>query len=345
MLMYPGDPQISSKGNGRILRPGNLNKEIEIIRYVTKRSFDAYVWQILETKQIIICQLYSGGKEVRSMSDLDNTTLNFGEIKAIATDNKEIMEKFKVDMRVQELKLKERSYRSQKYNYDDRINYTLPRKIELAEKNMKDFIGDCKVKNQNLTKEFCIELNNKVFKDKKEAGAEIIKSIHSGIENDILDEIGKYRGFKICLENHYEQNFIHIIGSRKYTVDVSKIPSLNIDRIDEQLDSLEHRIEKCKQEIEEYKREIEQCKIEIEKPFADEQELKLLLQRQSELNNKLNLDKKEESQIVIEDEVEFAEVDEPVEENCENEEYEELENCEDFENNSYPDIEDDMYDY
>lgn len=279
-----------------------MNKEVEIIRYVTKKSFDAYVWQTLETKQKFISQLFAGSKEIRTMNDLDNTTINFGEIKAIATDNQEIMEKFEVDMKVQALKLKERNYNNQRYTFEDKLKITLPKQIERE----NDFIEKCKadleIRNQKTSQEFNMELNSKVFKDQKEAGEEIIKSVNKNIEKDVLYEIGKYRGFTLYLSNKFNDTEIHFAKNGKYSVRLAQIPSLNIQRIDEKLKNFENDIEHSEQQINGYKREMEQCKVELEKPFANEKELKQLLQRQSELNNKLNLNNKKDEPILIEDE-------------------------------------------
>lgn len=236
------------------------------------------------------------------MSDLDNTTMNFGEIKAIATDNQEIMEKFEVDMKVQALKLKERNYRNQRYTFEDKMKTFLPKQIERESNFIEKSKADLEIRNRETTPEFSIELNSKVFKDTKEAGEEIIKSVNKNIEKNILYEIGKYRGFTLYLENKFNDTEIHFVKNGKYSVRLAQIPSLNIQRLDEELANFEKNIEQSEQKIKNYKREIEQCKIELEKPFADEEELKQLLQRQSELNNKLNLDNKKDEQILIEDE-------------------------------------------
>ena len=303
----PWRPSDIEQREGRILRQGNNNKEVEIIRYVTKKGFDAYVWQILETKQKFISQLFAGSKEIRSMSDLDNTTMNFGEIKAIATDNKEIMEKFEVDMKVQALKLKERNYRNQRYTFEDKLKKSLPKQIEKANNNIEKWNADLSIRNNETPTEFSIELNSRIFKDSKEAGQEIINSVKKNIDKDVLYEIGRYKGFKLCLCNRYNSIDIYIVGNYKYSVSLAQIPSLNIQRLDEKLANIEEYIENAEQKIKNYKREMEQCKIELEKPFTEEKELKELLQRQSELNNKLNLDNKKDEQTLIVDEVDNQE--------------------------------------
>lgn len=299
-----------------------MNKEVEIIRYVTKKSFDAYVWQILETKQKFISQLFAGSKEIRTMSDIDNTTMNFGEIKAIATDNQEIMEKFEIDMKVQALKLKERNYNNQRYTFEDKLKISLPKQIERESNFIEKCKADLQTRNKETSQEFTIELNNKIFNDPKEAGEEIIKSVNKNVDKDVLYEIGKYRGFTLYLANKYNDTEIYFIKNGKYSVRLAQIPSLNIQRLDEELNDFENEIEQSEQRIKRYKREMEQCKLELEKPFANEEELKQLLKRQSELNNKLNLDNKKDEQILIEDEV--------TEENQEIEDLQEFEEMEEY---------------
>lgn len=236
------------------------------------------------------------------MSDIDNTTMNFGEIKAIATDNQEIIEKFEIDMKVQALKLKERNYNNQRYTFEDKLKISLPKQIERESNFIKKCKADLETRNKETSQEFTIELNSKIFNDIKEAGEEIIKSVNKNIDKDVLYQIGKYRGFTLYLANKYNDTEIYFVKNGKYSVRLAQIPSLNIQRLDEELNNFENEIEQSEQRIKGYKREMEQCKLELEKPFANEEELKQLLQHQSELNNKLNLDNKKDEPILIEDE-------------------------------------------
>lgn len=332
----PWRPSDIEQGEGRILRQGNDNPEVMIIRYVTKRSFDAYMWQILATKQKFISQLNSGSKEIRSMTDLDVTTINFEQIKAIATDNEEIMEKFKVDMEVQELKVKERNYKSQKYTLEDKLKIRLPEHIEYENEQIEKYEEDIELRDKETSSDFKIILNNRTITDKKEAGEMIIKIQNTKIKYGVLYEIGKYRGFKICLENQFDNVYINIIGTTRSYVKMSKVPSINIERLDNEINALDEKLEKSKQEIKSAEKQMEQCKIELEKPFADAEKLEQLLLRQAELDAKLNLSGKE-NDVLIEDE--------ETEENEENEENIEQENDEDY-NEEYEDdydITDDMY--
>lgn len=297
----PWRPADIEQREGRILRQGNLNPVVEIIRYVTKKSFDAYVWQTLETKQKFISQLFSGSKEIRTMSDLDNTAMSFAEIKAIASDNSEIMEKFQVDIRIQELKLKERNYKNQKFNFEDKIKTTLPKQIEYSKKVVENCEKDINILNQHKSLPFMIEINNKKFTDVKEAGTEIINSINRNIENGVLYEIGKYKGFTLYLQNNFDCERIYLSNYGSYSVQLSKIPSLNIQRLDTQLSYFEEHVKCNKEIIIDCNRQIEQCKIELQKPFENELELKELLQRQSELNIKLNLNAKTSQDIFPEE--------------------------------------------
>ena len=297
----PWRPSDIEQGEGRILRQGNTNPEVIIIRYVTKKSFDAYMWQTLATKQKFIAQLNAGSKEIRSMTDLDETTVNFEQIKAIATDNKDILEKFQVDMEIQELKLKERNYKNQKYTLENKLKKNLPNFIENQKELIELYKKDIEIRNTETKTEFEILLNNTIIKDKKEAGDLIIKNQNPKFQYGILYEIGKYRGFKISLYNQFDGARIYIIGNSKSYVELAKIPSLNIQRLDEEINLLDKKIEKCNQEITSAKKQMEQCKIELEKPFANAERLKELLIRQAELDAILNVSNKDEP-ILIEDE-------------------------------------------
>lgn len=300
----PWRPADIEQGEGRILRQGNDNLEVMIIRYVTKRSFDAYMWQILATKQKFISQLNSGSKEIRSMTDLDVTTINFEQIKAIATDNEEIMEKFKVDMEVQELKVKERNYKSQKYTLEDKLKKRLPEHIEYEKEEIEKYEEDIELRDKETSSDFKIILNNRTITDKKEAGEMIIKIQNTKIKYGVLYEIGKYRGFKICLENQFDNVYINIIGTTRNYVKMSKVPSINIERLDNEINALDEKLEKCKQEIKSAEKQMEQCKIELEKPFVDAERLEQLLLRQAELDAKLNLSGKENDVLIEDEEIE-----------------------------------------
>ena len=275
-----------------------MNDEVEILRYVSLESFDAYMWQTLETKQRFISQLYAGSKDVRSMNDLDNTTINFGELKAIATGNKEIMEKFEIDNKVQELKTKERNYRNQKYILDDKLKKFFPQQIERLNIFVENCKKDIEIRDNKAIQNNIFEINGKQYTEAKEAGNAILNSMD---REEIYGEkykIGTYKGFTLYLENNFKGDKIHLVNNGDYTIRLSLVPSLNIQRINEELESFEQKIEESEKKIQRHKREIEQCKNEIQKPFEDEEKLQELLKRQSELNNKLNLDKEP---ILIED--------------------------------------------
>ena len=189
------------------------------------------------------------------------------------------------------------------------------------------------MRNKETPSDFKIFLNNTIMVDKKEAGEIIIKSQNQNIKNGVLYEIGKYRGFKISLENQFNDVYINIIGSSKNYVKMSKVPSLNIERLDDEINSLDEKFEKCNQEIKSYEKQIEQCKIELEKPFTEAERLEKLLLRQAKLDAKLNLSGKENNNLIE---------DEETQENNENVEQENDENCNKEYEDDY-DITDNMY--
>ena len=290
------------------------------------------MWQTLATKQKFISQLNSGSKEIRSMADLDVTAVNFEQIKAIATDNPEIMEKFEVDMQVQELKVKERNYKNQKYTLENKLKKDLPKHIEWVKEQIKKYEKDIELRDKETENEFAIVLNNKVINDKKDAGEIIIQSQNKDIQYDIKYEIGKYRGFKIALENHFSETYIYIIGTTSNYISMSKVPSINIERLDKEIDSFNEKVEKFKQDIKSSEKQIEQCKIELVKPFADAEKLEKLLKRQAELDTKLNMSGKENDMLIEDEETEDKENNQEYENDYSEDEYE----------NDY-DITDEMY--
>jgi len=256
------------------------------------------------------------------MTDLDNNVINIAEIKAVATGKPEIQEKFEVDMKISELKLKERSYKSQQYIYEDKLKMQLPKQIEDTTKYLENCKKDLVVRNSESKEQFSIFLNNKTFTDIKEAGKEIIGSVNPTIEKSVLYKIGKYKGFDICLENQTFNNYIYIVGSNNYRANLAQIPSLNIERLDEEISKLDNVISEKENVIKDLERQIEQCKLELQKPFTDMEKLRKLLKRQSELDSILNLDNKQQEQTLLEDEITE---DEEMEEYQEEYELEEME--------------------
>lgn len=312
-LDVPWRPRDIEQREGRILRQGNLNKIVMIFRYVTKESFDAYSWQTLETKQKYISQIYRGDTSVRTMDDLDNSTMSFAQIKAIASGNPLILEKFKVDTDVQKLKDRERNYKASKYRLENSVNNDLPLTIKQTEDYIDKLEKDKeRIQNKENEENCHITINGKEFSKYKDAGAEILEISNKYLELNKEYYLGNYRGFELTItnkgikdlfQNHGEpQKIIKIKGNNEYSFDLLKVPSLNIKKMDEKIDSIENNLNKRIELKQDLERQLNEAKKELEKPFEYEEKLKEMLKKQREINQKLNMDEKEKSAIIIDEE-------------------------------------------
>lgn len=312
-LDVPWRPSDIEQREGRILRQGNENKEVGVYRYVTRESFDAYSWQTIETKQKFISQIYRGDTSIRMIDDLDNSTMSYAQIKAIASGNPLILEKFKIDNEVQKLQDKERNYNASKFRLESSIKSDIPLSIKIAEDYIQRLeIDKEKIKDKELEDNCHIIIDGKEFTTYKDAGAKILEVSNRYLELNKEYELGEYRGFKLTITNKgvkdlfsnqgEPQKIITIKGSNNYSFDLLRVPSLNIKKLDDKIDNIKQTIDKQTELKKDLERQLEEAKKEIEKPFEFKEKLKNLLKRQNEVNRKLNMDKKEKEVIVIDDE-------------------------------------------
>ena len=312
-----------------------MNDKVEIARYVTKESFDAYSWQLIETKQKFISQVYRGDTSIRKMEDLDNSVMNYAQIKAIASGNPMILEKFKIDNEVQKLQDKERNYRATRYRLEDSLNKTIPEIIESKKEKIERLEKTIKQKETKQEEENCrIEIDGKVFTTYKDAGAEILEFSDKYMELNMEYYLGKYRGFELTMTNLGADNLfqnngearkvIKIKGEYEISFDMLKVPTLNIKKLDEKLDELENIVELEKNKVEDLYRQKEECRRELEKPFEFQEKLDELLKRKNEIDNELRLDEDKTIQVAEEEEKEEMN-EQDFEEYSEDEEEEEYE--------------------
>lgn len=312
-----------------------MNDKVEIARYVTKESFDAYSWQLIETKQKFISQVYRGDTSIRKMEDLDNSVMNYAQIKAIASGNPMILEKFKIDNEVQKLQDKERNYRATRYRLEDSLNKTIPEIIESKKEKIERLEKTIKQKETKQEEENCrIEIDGKVFTTYKDAGAEILEFSDKYMELNMEYHLGKYRGFELTMTNLGADNLfqnngearkvIKIKGEYEISFDMLKVPTLNIKKLDEKLDELENIVELEKNKVEDLYRQKEECRRELEKPFELQEKLDELLKRKNEIDNELRLDEDKTIQVAEEEEKEEMN-EQDFEEYSEDEEEEEYE--------------------
>lgn len=296
-LDCPWRPSDLIQRSGRIIRQGNKNPEVDIYRYVTEGTFDAYLYQLVENKQRFISQIMTSKTPVRFAEDIDETALSYAEIKALAAGNPDIIEKTELDTQVAKLKLLKQNYLSEKYALEDKVIKYYPNEIKRLENRIEDMKEDIEVFNNNNTPDNSFEKMNikgTDFTERKEAGEKIIEICKSMTNPEPL-EIGEYKGFKIILsfDTMDRKFYASMKNNLSYKTELGSDPSGNITRIDNALNGIETRLPSIENNLEDTKKNYESSKKEIEKPFPQEEELKTKSKRLDELNIKLNLNNKD----------------------------------------------------
>ena len=283
---------------GRIVRQGNENRKIEIYRYVTEQTFDAYLYQLVEGKQKFASQIMTSKSPARSADDIDETALSYAEIKMLATGNPLIKEKMDLDLKVNELKVLRSAYLSQKFNLEDAILKTYPAQIAKYNSQISGLEKDIQTaKEHPKTDTFCgMTVLGVLYFEKSKAGLAIInacKTINSSVDTINL---GEYRGFKteICFDSFSRIYRFILKGKISHSVDLGTDANGNIVRIDNAIKDMPSRLTMCKTKLENTMLQLENAKAEVEKPFTFENELKQKSARLDELNTQLNLDVRDE---------------------------------------------------
>ncbi len=297
-LDCPWKPAELVQRNGRGIRQGNMNKLIHIFNYVTEKTFDAYLYQLVENKQKFISQIMTSKTPLRSASDVDETVLSYAEIKALAAGNPLILEKTELESKVSKLKLLKQSHLSQIYELEDKITKTYPQDIKVTENSIYDIEQDLKVLEENQKEMFDgfskMELNNILYTDKKEAGTRLLEIIkeNTDLENEV--QIGNYMGFNMSLGFNFltKGYYISLKNHHTYYADLSSDVLGNITRINNELDRLPNYLENNKEKLETLKQQFEVAKEEAKKPFLQEQELKDAIKRLKEVDTALKIDDK-----------------------------------------------------
>ena len=296
-LDCPWRPSDLIQRSGRIIRQGNKNPKVDIYRYVTEGTFDAYLYQLVENKQRFISQIMTSKTPVRFAEDIDETALSYAEIKALAAGNPDIIEKTELDTQVAKLKLLKQNYLSEKYALEDKVIKYYPNEIKRLENRIEYMKEDIEVFNNNNTPDNSFEKMNikgTDFTERKEAGEKIIEICKSMTNPEPL-EIGEYKGFKIILsfDTMDRKFYASMKNNLSYKTELGSDPSGNITRIDNVLNGIETRLSSIENNLEDTKKNYESAKKEIEKPFPQEEELKTKSKRLDELNIKLNLNNKD----------------------------------------------------
>ena len=306
-LDCPWRPRDLEQRRGRSIRQGNYNKEVDIIRYITEGTFDAYLYQVIENKQKFISQIMTSKSPARSVEDVDMTALSYAEIKALASGNPEIKEKMDLDVSVSKLQLLKQSFLSQKYELESKILNYYPKEIKAMEQRIICYEKDRElVKNHTpaLRETFPVmEVQGKSYAEKAEAGKALIEACKSMTSPDEIS-IGSYRGLQmgILFDSFSKEYKLTLRGNQKYQVTLGTDIHGNITRIDNAINSLEDKQMGCKNKLEEIKVQYENAKQEVQKPFSKEEELREKSERLEELNALLSMDDNDLSMLEMENE-------------------------------------------
>lgn len=310
-LDCPWRPRDLEQRAGRTIRQGNQNPKVEIIRYVTEGTFDAYLYQTIENKQKYISQIMTSKSPARSVEDIDEVALSYAEIKALATGNPHIKEKMDLDIQVSRLQLLKQSFLNQKYEMEDQVAKHLPARIREQETWITQYEADiAQVKAHTpLDRETfpVMQIGDHSYTEKKEAGQAIIDACKA-MKSPEPVLLGAYRGLSMELSySSVGQEFVIALhGKGTYKVPLGTDIYGNITRLDNKMNELPDNLSRCREQLETAKSQLETAKVEAQKEFPQEKELAEKVARLGELNVLLDMDKKD--RVVMEEEPETEEI-------------------------------------
>ena len=294
----PWRPSDLEQRSGRIVRQGNENPQVDIYRYVTEQTFDAYLYQLVEGKQKFASQIMTSKSPVRSAEDIDETALSYAEIKMLATGNPYIKEKMDLDIQVQKLKMLKSNFLSEKYGLEDKVIKFYPQQIAYLKSRVEGLTKDvetAKLHPKPIDEQpLGMTVSGVSYSEKAEAGQAIINTCKSMNSPDAIP-LGEYRGFQMELYfDTVQRNYVvKLKGETSRDVPLGDDSHGNIVRIDNGIERFEEALADTKNSLENTEKQFETAKQEIEKPFAKEEELRAKTTRLDELNILLNMDKKE----------------------------------------------------
>ena len=289
-------PSDMTQRNGRIIRQGNMNKEVKVFNYVTEGTFDAYLWQTLENKQRFISQIMTSKSPVRSCEDVDEQALSYAEIKALCAGNPLIKEKMDLDVQVAKLKVLKADHQSQKFRLQDKLLTKFSADIQETNAHIAGLKADAQLAaaHPQGKEDFCgMVIKGVTYDEKKTAGERLVLAC-SELPSAEEKVIGSYRGFELSLRfDTFRSEYQALLkGQRKYTVPLGTDPLGNITRLDNSLNNFPERITAAENELTTLHQQQAAAQIEVEKPFPQEEELAEKSARLAELNAQLDVDEK-----------------------------------------------------
>ena len=297
-LDCPWRPSDLQQRDGRIIRQGNENPEVDIYSYVTEGTFDAYLYQLVESKQKFISQIMTSKSPVRSAEDVDEQALSYAEIKALASGNPMIKEKMDLDIEVSKLKLLKANHLSQKYALEDAISKDFPKQIAETQARIAGYGADIATVKENTHPNgdgfSPLTLAGVTYADKKEAGAALLTMCQTMLSPEAT-QIGSYRGLtlELAFDTFAREYRLTMIGQLRHTVTMGTDVFGNLQRMDNALEGLPIKEQTCREQLFNLQTQLETAKAEVQKPFPREAELNTKTARLEELNTLLNLDHKE----------------------------------------------------
>ena len=297
-LDCPWRPSDLQQREGRIIRQGNENPEVDIYSYVTEGTFDAYLYQLVESKQKFISQIMTSKSPVRSAEDVDEQALSYAEIKALASGNPMIKEKMDLDIEVSKLKLLKANHLSQKYALEDAISKGFPKQIAETQARITGYGADIATVKENTHPNgdgfSPLTLAGVTHADKKEAGAALLTMSQTMLSPEAT-QIGSYRGLtlELAFDTFAREYRLTMIGQLRHTVTLGTDVFGNLQRMDNALEGLPIKEQTCREQLSNLQTQLETAKAEVQKPFPREAELNTKTARLEELNSLLNLDHKE----------------------------------------------------
>ena len=297
-LDCPWRPSDLQQREGRIIRQGNENPEVDIYSYVTEGTFDAYLYQLVESKQKFISQIMTSKSPVRSAEDVDEQALSYAEIKALASGNPMIKEKMDLDIEVSKLKLLKSNHLSQRYALEDAISKTFPKNIAEAQERISGYEADIAAVKENTHPNADgfspLVLMGVPHTDKKEAGAALLTMCQTMLSPEAT-QIGSYRGLtlELAFDAFAREYRLTMIGQLRHTVTLGTDVFGNLQRMDNALEGLPIKEQACREQLSNLQTQLETAKAEVQKLFPREAELNTKTARLEELNTLLNLDHKE----------------------------------------------------
>ena len=309
-LDCPWRPRDLEQRAGRTVRQGNKNKKVDIIRYVTEGTFDAYLYQVIENKQKIISQIMTSKNPVRAVEDVDATALSYAEIKALAAGNPFIKEKMDLDIQVSKLQLLKQSFLSQRYEMEDKVTKYFPSEIRQEEQRIVDYEADIAQVKAHMPPDRetfpTMQVNGKIYHEKKEAGQAIITACKTMTSPEPVP-LGVYRG--LLMELYYntlsKEFVIALKGKRTYSVSLGTDIYGNITRLDKEIERFSDNLLRCRERLETLKTQFEIAKVEAVKAFPQEQKLAEKTERLGELNALLDVGKSDK--VMLDEEPEEGE--------------------------------------